>query len=313
MDYNGLIENRMNKSAKKLMLWGSIIILLLSVGILIYSFFIPFTDTVDFIQASLVAIIMLSLLNCVFLLTKKYENRNGFRKAVRRLSWLLPVLIIVLYILEADWFPLVPDIIYGTFISLAFVFLVIACVYVFIIEDTKSIIGIVLILFYIVLALVLRRVNLTFSESHMTLSFLLIGWGMYLFGLKTFFSTGKNPFLKVVSYIACLLIFFGSLLMFYFSMTRSNTLLIVYSILVFLLTLIVLLSLPVSGYVQWSSQHKSILKKILIPWIFFLLLISIRFVFPELNSLFFRVETGEFQEFKMDDYPVINKNGLEPE
>jgi membrane-bound ClpP family serine protease len=161
--------------------------------------------------------------------------------------------------------------------------------------------------------LVLERINYADMEKHLVISFLMIGCGMYSFGLKCLFSIEKNRFLKAVSFIACLFISFGSILMFYFSMNQTDTVLIVYGISMFLFTLIVLLSLPVSGYVQWSSQHKSILKKILIPWIFFLLLISIRFVFPDLNSLFFRKERGEFQEFMLYDYPITDKNGLEPE
>ncbi len=303
----------MSKSAKRWLLWGSIIILLLSAGALTYSFFIPFTDTVDFIQVSLVCIIILSILNLVFLLANRYSARNGFRKAIRLLSLFLPVLIIIVFIFEASWFPLVPDLLYGTCLSLIFILLVITSMYLFIIDDTKAVIGIALILIYIIVTLILKRINIGDMESHMVFSFLMIGCGMYLFGLKALFSVEKNPFLKIVSFITCLFILFGSLLMFYFSMTGSGTLLIIYSVFMFLITIIVLLSLPVAGYVRWSLLHKNILKKILIPWIFFLMLISIRFAFPDLNSLFFREERQKIQEFRMHDYPVINKNGLEPE
>jgi hypothetical protein len=308
-----LITKRMNKSARKWLLWGSIITLLLSAGTLTYTFFIPFNDTIDFIQVILVCIIILSILNLIYLLANKYSDRNGFRKVVRLLSGFLPVLIIIISIFESGWIPMVPDFLYGTCLSLIFILLVIASMYLFIIDDTKTVIGIALILIYIIVTLILRRINIGDMGSHMVFSFLMIGCGMYLFGLKSFFSVEKNPFLKIVSFIACLFILFGSLLMFYFSMIGSGTLLIIYSISMFLLTLIVLLSLPVAGYVQWSLQHKSILKKILIPWIFFLMLIAIRFAFPDLNSLFFREERQKIQEFRMDDYPVINKNGLEPE
>lgn len=303
----------MNVSSKKWLFWLSLIILLFSAGGLILSLSLPFTDTVDIIQTSLVLIILLTILNLIFLAARKFGDKKGFRKAVRKLSWLLPVLIITAFIFEASWFPLVPDLLYGICLTLIFIFIVIGNVYLFLIDDAKAISGIALMLFYIIVTLILKRINYEDMETHMVFSFLMIGSGMYLFGLKAIFTIEKNLFLKVVSFIACLLILFGSLIMFYFSLTQSNAVLIVYSVSLFLLTLVVLLSLPVAGYVQWSSQHKSILKTILIPWIFFLMLISIRFVFPDLNRLFFRAQDVEFQEFSMDDYPVTDKNGLEPE
>ncbi len=304
----------MSKSAKKWLLLGSIILLMLSIGGIIYTAFLRFSQTTDFLQAISGAVIIAMIMNLLFIPVFSYRNRTGFRRWMFIFTWCFPILIIVLYILEASWFPLVPDSLYIIYMILLIIFLGITCLYLFVIEDRIVTTGIVLLLSYTIVTLVLRRFNIIETESHYYISFIMIGCGMYLFGLKSVFSIERNRYLQIISYSACLLIYLGSQMMFYFSMTsRSNTTLIVYSISLFLLTLIVLLSLPVSGYVEWNLSHKNILKKILIPWVFFLLLISIRFVFPDLNSLFFRETREEIQEFQLKDYPVINKNGLESE
>jgi hypothetical protein len=140
-----------------------------------------------------------------------------------------------------------------------------------------------------------------------------MGFGMYLFGLRCLIAIEKNRFLKIASFIACLVIFFGSFSMLFFFSTEADITVIIYSISVFVITLVVLLSIPVAGYINWDLMHKKILKKILIPWIFFLLIISVRFIFPDLNELFFHVKEEPIPEFSLYDYAIKNFNGLEPE
>lgn len=304
----------MSKSAKRWLLWGSIAALLLSFSGIVYIESLRYNERTDFLQAVCVAITIASGLNLAFIPAFNYRNREGFRKWMRFLTLSNPFLVIILFILEARWFPLVPDIIFLTYLCTVLIVLAAGCLYIFVIDAEKALAGIILILFYIILALILRRFDASLYENHFYISFLMIGCGIYFFGLRSVFTIEKNRYLQVISYTACLLIYLGSLLMFYYSMTsRTPTSLVIYGILLFLLTLTVLLSLAVSGYVEWSESHKGIFKKILIPWVFFLLLISIRFVFPELNYMFFRPAEEEKQEFLLIDYPVMNKNGLEPD
>lgn len=303
----------MNGRGKKWLLWGSLITFLISIGGVIYTSTIPFSRILDRIQTAIAVVLVLSILNLLFLLADRYRNKIRFRNAFRILSYFLPVLILLLFSIDLKWLSINSDHLYGILIFGILLFIAIATIYLFVLNETNLITGIIVILFYIISSLVLKRINLGDPETHLEFGFIMIGCGMYLFGLKCIFIIEKNRFLKSVSFFACLLIYFGSLLMISLSSTYVTTTIIIYSISIFLLTLIVLLTLPLSGYIEWSSLHKSILKKILIPWIFFLVVISIRFVFPDLNSLFFRENQGEFQEFIMDDYPVINKNGLEPE
>ncbi len=304
----------MSKSAKRWLLWGSIAALLLSFSGIVYIDSLRYNERTDFLQAVCVAIAIAAGLNLVFIPAFNYRNRAGFRKWMRFLTFSNPVLIIILFILEARWFPLVPDIIFLPYLCVILIVSAGGCLYMFVIEAGKALAGIILILFYISLSLILRRFDASLYENHFYISFLMVGCGMYFFGLRSVFTIKKNRYLQVISYTACLLIYLGSLLMFYYSMTsRTPTSLVIYGILLFLLTLTVLLSLPVSGYINWDAIHKSTFNRILIPWVFFLLLISIRFVFPELNYMFFRPSSEEIQEFQLKDYPVINKNGLEPD
>ena len=304
----------MRKSAKIWMLSGSVLLLLLSAAGIIYTDFLPYNQKIDFLQSLSVAIFIASILNLVFIPVFINRYRAGFRKWMRTLTICYPALIVILFILESRWFPLVPDPVYIPYFILVIIVMGIACLYLFVIDVSKAVTGIILLIAYIVFTLILRRIDSSIYDSHFAISFIMIACGMYLFGLNSVSTIVRNRYLQITSFAACLIIYLGSFLILNLSMTtRSSTYLIIYSILLFLFTLIVLISLPVSGYVDWSASNKSIFKKILIPWIFFLLLISIRFVFPGLNSMLFSPAEEEIQEFRLDDYPVVDKNGLEPD
>lgn len=301
----------MSESVKKWLLWSSFILVLISTCGIVYGATgsSRSTDIIFYLSLSL---LLISLLNLIFLFSIRYQNRTGFRKTVRILTYLLLVFIFFTFAIDAKWIPFNSELGYVICVVAMLVLMLFANVNFFILHSTESIGGIILILIYIITSLVLKRYNYGDPEPHLIISFLMIGSGMYIFGLRCILIIDRNKFLKVVSTLASLFIFLGCFEMMYFSANYAGTLLIIYSISFFLLTLIVLLSLPVSGYIQWTTMHKKILKKILIPWVFFLLIISVRFVFPSLNYLFFREKKEQYQEFFMDDYQIQDKNGLEP-
>ncbi|MBK7134627.1 MAG: hypothetical protein IPH69_17965 [Bacteroidales bacterium] len=143
---------------------------------------------------------------------------------------------------------------------------------------------------------------------------LLTGSGMLLYGFRCLFQIKKNHYLKYISLIACVVIAYGSYV-FASKMTGEGVpvLELIYFVPAFLLTLIVLFSLPFSGYIHWITLHKRILKKIMIPWIFFFIVFSVSIVSPDLIRKIITKEDKKKIEFRMNDYEVKNKNGLEPE
>jgi hypothetical protein len=92
---------------------------------------------------------------------------------------------------------------------------------------------------------------------------------------------------------------------------KVDVLEIIYFIPALIITLIVLFSLPFSGYIHWNTMHKRILRKIMISWVFFLLTFSIGFVFPDLFKQIVFKEKKPTYDFLMKDYVLKNKNGLE--
>jgi hypothetical protein len=135
-----------------------------------------------------------------------------------------------------------------------------------------------------------------------------------MYGLRCILIIEKNSYLKSVSFSACILTAFGSFLfLLKLEGEKIDILELVYIIPALLLTLIVLLSLPVSGYIQWSLLHKRILKKIALTSIFFLLIFSFRFLYPDFFKQLILKPAKEYPEFYLEDYKLPDKNGLAPE
>jgi hypothetical protein len=80
-------------------------------------------------------------------------------------------------------------------------------------------------------------------------------------------------------------------------------------------TLIILLTLPGSNFIEWTSEQKKILLRgLLIPWLFFIYtLITTSLIQPynQFKPFFFLDRKHSEVKFNMDDYKVNNKNGLE--
>jgi hypothetical protein len=77
------------------------------------------------------------------------------------------------------------------------------------------------------------------------------------------------------------------------------------------MTLVFILMLPKSGYFEWNKLEKRIFGRILVPWIFFILLLSFVYLFPRGNTWFFTKDLRPWT-FQMKNYVPENKNGLVP-
>jgi hypothetical protein len=80
-------------------------------------------------------------------------------------------------------------------------------------------------------------------------------------------------------------------------------------------TLIILLTLPGSNFIEWTSaQKKILLRGLLIPWLFFIYTLITTSLIPPYNQFkpfFFLDRNYSEVKFNMDDYKIKNKNGLE--
>jgi hypothetical protein len=314
----------MSESGKKWLLWGSVIALLFSVTEVIYSIFSgsQINDIYGYIG---VPLLFLSGLNLITLFSLKYSERKWLRNIARFSLYALILTLIAGYLLNdyINTFPFNTPIkifLIVLFFTLVFLSCLFTPIYIFLLKEAGEIKDVLVLLLLIVISLVLVRIffyNTDIGEylfgAFMALT-ILTGCGIYMYGVRCLLKVEKNRYLKIVSYLACLFIAFGSIV---FAAIMSSegvyALELIYFIPAILLTLTVLLSLPISGYVNWTSLHKKILKKIMISWLFFFLIFSVRFIFPEYFKIFeYKADQPSYQ-FDMKDYELQNKNGLKPE
>jgi len=197
-------------------------------------------------------------------------------------------------------------------------FMLFGLINIFILKEAGETKSILILLFFIVISFIILRISILQKIlpgfDFMFFLFLTIstGCGMLIFGFRCLFELEKNSYLKIISFIACILIAYGSIVFAAKMQSEKVDLLeIVYFIPAFIITLIVLFSLPFSGYINWKPLHKQILRKIMISWVFFLLVFSISFVFPDLFKQIVFKEKKPTYDFQMKDYELMNKNGLE--
>jgi len=311
----------MSESAKKWLLWGSLIALLFSVSAVIYAIFSESpNDIYGYIGTP---ILILSCLNLLAVFSLRYSERKWLMNVARFSLYILLLSLFANFLLYDYINPL--DTPFKIFLVVLFSILITlsclcALINIFLLKEAGEIKGVLGLLLLIVISIILQRFFFTNNrmEGYLFTAFILLtlltGCGMYLYGVRCLLKVEKNPYLKIVSCLACLFIAFGSTLFaLIMSSERVHVLELIYFIPAILLTLIVLLSLPVSGYINWTSLHKKILKKIMISWLFFFLIFSVRFVFPE---YFRKIEIKDYNpayQFDMQDYELQDKNGLKPE
>jgi len=80
-------------------------------------------------------------------------------------------------------------------------------------------------------------------------------------------------------------------------------------------TLIVLLTLPGSNFIEWKKQQKrTLIRGLLVPWLFVIYIVATTVLIPpydQFKPFFFFKDNSQDAAFKMEDYPVENRNGLE--
>lgn len=307
----------MSEQGKKWLLWGSAIIFLLSLGGILITSIIPYSRTIDKIQIIIALVLVLSILNVIVLISIRYHERKWLKLTSRVSLYALPVCTIVPYILSNYTNYLNSNLVETVFVVLIIILTPFALIYLFIIREASDLVGILILISLVIISVILQQIDIFLNiveEFLLPIFVILTAAGMYMYGLRCLFILGKNIYLKVVAYIACTLIAFGGYA-FLFKVLNGQAVILelVYFIPAFLLTLIVLLSLPISGYIHWNSLHKSILKKIMVSWMFFFIIFSVRFVFPDLFKVMTIKDNKPSYYFRMNEYELQNKNGLEPE
>jgi hypothetical protein len=313
----------MSESGKKWLLWVSLITFPIWIGgAIFFSIYLDKGTSKVLVSISEIMVLIsfifsvLTGLNLIVIFSIRFHERKWLKEAGKFSLFLLPAFSTLIYILGTKT-TILDSALAVIPIIIILILILFVLIYIFILRESTELTGVLVLLFFIVICVVLQRFIISFSaiEDLFLPGFVILtAAGLYMYGLYCLFIIEKNSYLKITSFLACTLTAFGSFL-FLLKMLGDtlDVLELIYFIPAFLMTLIVLLSLPISGYINWSSLHKRILKKIAISCFFFLLIFSFRFVYPDFFKIMvLKPETVE-NEFFMNDYELPNKNGLEPE
>jgi hypothetical protein len=245
-----------------------------------------------------------------------HQEFTWIRKAAKRSLYIYPIIIVVfvpilMFVGNFPSFLKIPIIIISGTLVLYFTILFLLQIFLF--TDATALTGNIIFISLIILWIYLKRYHILFSGVAITLINLLFSIGSFMYGIRCLYLAGKNRFLKYASFwCSCLITvtFIG----FVCKVQHWPGGRILENIMYFLLipgTLVVLLTLPSSGYFEWQPVHKKILKRLIIPWTLIFTLAIIRFLLPEVQKVIWN-STPKVNNygFEMVDYGIENKNGL---
>jgi hypothetical protein len=259
---------------------------------------------------------MVFALSLVSLSTKysiQYYETAALKK-IARLWWislilLIPSVALINYTIE-----------FGSLISLAIsvlplILLLIIIILRLFIFMPGSFTGILFAMALLLIGIFMKQMHWFGAGIILTMNSAIMACGMFASGLASLFWIQKNNFLRVVSFIgsSMLTLAFCAFMFKFQHWPMAGVLLYLSEVPIMILTIVFLIMLPNSGFFDWSKMEKRIFGRILIPWVFFLILISLVYLFPNGSSILFAKEKPSPTTFKMYFYTPENKNGLLPE
>lgn len=186
-----------------------------------------------------------------------------------------------------------------------------------VIAEKRPLRNTVILLLVLFLGIFFKRMHWPGASGIITISLLSMAFGYLFLGFKIIYTSKENRYFKV----------FGSISAFFLTLMSTGMnfkylhwpgagILIAVSLLPSIIfTLIVLVTLPGSGYLLWDEKSKRIFtKKLLIPWLFFLLFSAFILLLPKNISqqIFYKDAKTEYP-FDMTPYEIQPKEGMEPD
>jgi len=278
---------------------------------------IVFKSTEDYYTYGTIGIIwaILMLLSFLAIMTSYscfHQEKTWIKRLAKYMFFIYPVILVLSMIIyvKSDNVPLiVAGTIIFTFSTIFFLF------YIFVFLNASSLNSTIFFIVLIIICIVLKRYHISYSGVLFTLSIILFAAGIYIYGIRCLYVIEKNPFFKYVCFLGSWLITISLVALAWKMMhwPLANLIIITSNILFILGTLIVLLKLPSSGYINWQPLYRKMLKRLILPWTFVFMLFLLRYILPELNSIIWYSDPGRIRDivgFEMIDYDIENKNGL---
>ena len=176
--------------------------------------------------------------------------------------------------------------------------------------------NLIVLTFLIILGLLFKNQHYPFAGLIMTLSILLSEVFLLILAFRAF-RIKDNKYMSLLIFSCCLVLAATYMSFIWkiqhwpgagaFSMIMLPAFIIA--------TLIILLTLPGSNFIEWTRHQKRILLRgLLVPWLFFIYIFTTTLLIPPHNQFkpFFFLKKDTLKEnFYMEDYEVENRNGLE--
>lgn len=244
-----------------------------------------------------------------------YGYKNQERKSLRKLAKyslifypvLLAAIVPVLMFLFDHTLIVIPAVL------ILSVFTLLALMHIFLFADPGNLSSTIIFLSVIFLSIFYKRYHLPLASLFISLSLFLFCLGIFIYGIRCLFLAGKNTYLKYITFFgSCFISISFCALLFKLQRWPGGDMLRTFSNYSILIgTVVVLLTLSSSGYIEWQPLHRKIFRRVLLPWIFIFALCIMQFLLPGISSKIWGASVEQKPDsFQMHDYTIENKNGL---
>lgn len=237
-----------------------------------------------------------------------YDPEKKLERIAKYSLFIFPVLLIAGYpplLLEESSRISLPFVILIPLIIVFAIVTIFSLLYIFIYSDATGKTGTVLLLLFVLLNFVTTRYYIPYKLYTWYASLIPMSYGSIMFGIRCLYLSEGNTYFKYLSLIGnCLIAMFFIGILFKvngwagggYLITLNNSLLVIG-------TIIILLTFPSSGYLDWKTIHKKILIRLLIPWIFMFFTFIMVYLMPGVwRVIFAPVDFEKMPGFEMVDY-----------
>lgn len=182
-------------------------------------------------------------------------------------------------------------------------------------SDRKTIIRIMILLSFLILGFIMKKNRLPGAGMLISIALGILAAGSLIMGINILLTQKDNLYFRIVGFVCSFLISLCSLaIMFKYQHWPLAGILSYMSLIpIIVVTLFVLITLPNSGFINWKKEQKHIFtRKILIPWVFFLLFMALRLLLPmHVQKKIFEKDPTTIEPFNMFPYAIEMKDGME--
>src|SRR4030042_810109 len=213
-----------------------------------------------------------------------HAEKTKIRKAVKFIFYLYPLTMI----LSVSGLALLSNTILVVTLSIMLVlFSIVALTHLFVYSDAGKMTSTIVFTILIIISIILRRYHFNYSGLIISLILFTFIMGSFMFGIRCLYLGERNKYFKNVTFWSSLIITLIFMAMLWKLMHWPGSTLIFYTANIAqpLATIIFLLTLPSSGFIEWKTLFKKIIMRLLIPWTLTFLLFIFYFLLPEVHNI----------------------------